>query len=174
VISAAIVTIVINGAIVSSAAPGRIVGGRVAAPVSPIVVRLASQVAYTPETATVAVERDGRRIVVPVIFTENGIPYVALAPLVRGLGGSAVFDAPTKTLAIALGSGGPIETSAPFNPQGPTVAPTTVFTPAPSAAPRRAPETGVPHPRRTAIPATPSQPVVPPVAEPTNPRLRES
>jgi len=168
------VTIVVNGSIVPSFAPARIVGGRVVAPLTPIVVRLASRTVYQPATATIAIERAGVRIVVPVVFVEDDIPFVELGPVVRGIGGSAVFDSPTKTLAIVLTPAETIVTPVPFDPGKPTVEPTTVFTPAPPPATPRSTDTGVPRPRRTAIPATPSQPVVPPAASPTNQRRSES
>jgi hypothetical protein len=77
---------------------------------------------------------------------------VALAPLVRSLGGDAHFDARTKTLALAFDGARVIETPTPFDPRAPQVAPTTIFTPQPPAPTPRVVETGVPVPRRTAIP----------------------
>ncbi len=156
------VTIVVNGAIVSGVTPARIRAGRVLAPLTPFVVRLVSRAAYDPVAGTIALERDGTRIIVPVVMVENGLPYVEVGRAVHALGGSANFDSPTKTLAIVLPPGPAIVTPAPFDPSLPQVEPTTIFTPSPPPARPRQPETGVPRPRRTAIPVVPSQPVAPP------------
>ncbi len=110
------VTIVVNGTIVPSSTPARIVAGRVVAPLSPIVVRLAARTAYERTGGSVTIERDGVRFVVPVVYVEDGQPYVELGPVVRGIGGSAAFDSASKTLTIAVDSGGAIATPAPFDP----------------------------------------------------------
>jgi hypothetical protein len=165
------VTIVVNGTIATSSAPALIRAGRVVAPLTPIVVRLVARAAYEPATATVRIERGGTRIVVPVAFVKDDTPYVELGPVIQGIGGSAVFDSPTKTLTVVLGPAQTIATPPPFDPALPRVTPTTVFTPSPPPATPRSTESGIPHPRRTAIPALPSQPVVPPPeAAPTSPR----
>lgn len=156
------VTVVVNGAIVSGFAPARILAGHVVAPLTPIVVRLVSRAAYDATTGTIAVERAGLRIVVPVIMVANGMPYVELSPLVQRIGGSTAFDGPTKTLTVTLEGGAAVTTPLPFDPSAPRVEPTTIFTPNPPAATPRRPETGAPRPRRTAIPVVPSQPVAPP------------
>ena len=158
-ITSGAVTIVVNGAIVASSAPARIQGGRVVAPFAPIVVRLVSRAAYRPATATIELERGETHIVVPVAFVENEMPYVELGAVIRDIGGSAVFDSPTKTLTVVLAAAAPIATSPPFDPALPRVAPTTVFTPSPPPATPRSTESGVPRPRRTAIPVLPSEPV---------------
>jgi hypothetical protein len=161
-VTADTVTIVVNGTIVASSAPARLRAGRVVAPLTPVVVRMVSRAAYEPATATVEIERGGVRIVVPVAFVDNDVPYVELGPVLRSIGGSAVFDSPTKTLTVVLAPSGAIATASPFDPALPRVEPTTVFTPSPPPATPRSTESGVPRPRRTAIPAAPSQPVVPP------------
>ena len=155
------VTVVVNGAIVSGSAPACIFGGRVVAPLGPIVVRLVSRAAYQAGSGSVAVERGGLRISSPVVFVLADTPYVELGPLVRGIGGSAAFDAPTKTLSIVVAPDAAIATPAPFDPGKPQVAPTTVFTPPPPPPTPRRTDAGEPHPRRTAIPAAPSEPVRP-------------
>jgi hypothetical protein len=163
------VTVVVNGAIVAGFTPARVVRGRVVAPLSPIVIRLASRAAYEPAMARVVIERGSSRIVVPVAFVEDATPFVDLGPIVRGLGGSAVFDTASKTLTIVLQGSDEIVTPAPFAP-GSAVSPGAVFTPAPRTVTPRSTETGIPRPRRTAIPVTPSQPVVPPPqSAPTDP-----
>jgi hypothetical protein len=157
-IASAIVTIVLNGAIVPSFAPARISFGRVMGPLAPVVTRLASRVAYVPGDATVVIEHATRRITVPVRLFEGDVPYVALAPVIRALGGTATFDARTKTMAIVLADERPVESPLPFDRSVPQVTPTAVFTPEPPRATPRAIDTSNPVPRRTAIPAVPSQP----------------
>jgi hypothetical protein len=170
-VTADAVTIVVNGTIVASSAPARIRAGRVVAPLTPIVVRLVSRAAYEAATARVVLERAGTRIVVPVAFVENEMPYIELGSVVRAIGGSVAFDSPTKTLTVVLRPAGAIATPPPFDPAVPQVQPTTVFTPSPPPPTPRSTESGVPRPRRTAIPALPSQPVgPPPEAGPTNRR----
>jgi hypothetical protein len=124
-------------------------------------VRLVSRAAYEPATETVELERGAARIVVPVAFVENDMPYVELGPIIRSIGASAAFDATTKTLTVILTPAGAIATPPPFDPTLPRVEPTMVFTPSPPPATPRSTESGLPRPRRTAIPALPSQPSVP-------------
>jgi len=171
-VTPAAVTIVINGSVVASVMASHIAAGRVFAPLTPIVVRLVSGVSYDAATATITIEQNGVRIVVPTAFVENDMPFVELGPVVRRLGGSAAFDNRSKTLAITLRRTLPIATPAPFEDASPQTEPTTIFTPAPPLPTPRAIESGVPRPRRTAIPASPSQPALPPPAEggPINPR----
>jgi hypothetical protein len=127
-------------------------------PLAPVVTRLASRVVYVPADGTIVIERAAHRIVVPVAFIDDDEPYVALGPVVRALGGSATFDTRTKTMTIVLADERLIETPQPFDPRAPQVAPTAVFTPEPPRATPRAIDTGRAAPRRTAIPAIPSQP----------------
>jgi hypothetical protein len=171
-IPSGVVTIVLNGSIVSGALSARLVAGRVVAPLSPIVVQLATRTAYEPASADVVIERDNRRIVVPVRFVDDAVPYVELAPIVRGLGGSVAFDARSKTLVIVLSGGEPIATPSPAPLDlNRTTAPTP--SPAPLVIQPRPPGPSLPRPRRTAIPAAPSEPesAAPvPSTEPTSQR----
>jgi len=157
-IASAIVTIVLNGAIVPSFAPARISFGHVVGPLAPIASRIASRLAYVPADGMLIIEHAARRIVVPVAFVDDDVPYVALGPVVRALGGSVSFDTRTKTMTISLADDRLIQTPQPFDPSAPQVAPTMVFTPEPPHPTPRATDTGSPQPRRTAIPAVPSQP----------------
>jgi hypothetical protein len=159
-IAAALVTIVLNGAIVPSFAPAQILDGRVVGPLVPVVARMCARVRYHDGDRTAVIDRAGRELTVPVAFVADGVPYVALVPVVRAFGGTAVFDAQAKTLAIALAEETQIMTPAPFDSSVPQVVPTMIFTPEPASPTPRAtlPATAVPVPRRTAIPATPSEP----------------
>ena len=167
----AAITVVVNGSIVAGAAPARIVGGRVVAPLTPVVVRLATRVSYDPATATVSIQRGTTRIVVPVAFVENDEPYIALAPVVQRLGGNALFDGRTKTLVINVELIDPIATPQPYLTPSPDGS-TPVLSPAPALPTPRDVQSTEPRPRRTAIPAAPSEPVVPTpeAGGPTGPR----
>jgi len=167
----ATVTVVLNGTILPSFAPARLDAGRVVAPLETIVADLAGSASYLPGARTIALERDGRRIVAGVVFVRDGTPYVLLAPLVRELGGSVHFDTRTKTFAIALGTDRTLRTPEPFDPRAPQVSPTALFTPEPPRPTPRAVATGVPQPRRTAIPAVPSLPLEPGAGELGQPPL---
>lgn len=167
------VTVVVNGAVAASSAPARLAAGRVVAPLRPIVIRLTSRAAYDPDAESVDVERGSTHVRVPVAFVDDGVPYVELAPLVTALGGSVAFDTSTKTLNVILPSDGAIRTPAPYDPAQPQVSPAAVFTPVPPRATPRSPDSGVPRPRRTAIPVLPSQPESSPQSPaplPTSPR----
>jgi hypothetical protein len=165
------VTVVLNGTILPSFAPAQLDAGRVVAPLQTIVADLAGSVSYTPGAQTIALVREGRRIVAGVVFVRDGTPYVVLEPLVRKLGGSVQFDTRTKTLAIDLPSDRTLETPAPFDPRAPQVSPTALFTPEPPRPTPRAVATGIPQPRRTAIPAVPSWPLQAPGGEAGQPLL---
>jgi hypothetical protein len=153
------VTIVLNGSIVPSFAPAELDAGRVVAPLRTIVAELATRATYTPGSRTIQLEGAGRRIAVRIVFVADGTPYVLLEPLVRALGGTATFDSRSKTLAILLPVERVLETPAPFDPGAPQVAPSALFTPEPPRPTPRALATGIPLPRRTAIPAVPSWPL---------------
>ncbi|MGB8265979.1 MAG: hypothetical protein WCE44_06635 [Candidatus Velthaea sp.] len=165
------VTIVLNAAIVPSFAPAQLDAGRVVAPLQTIVVCLATQAEYTPGARSITLERDGRRISVRVRFVADGTPYVELAPVVRELGGSVQFDTRSKTLAIVFPAVRVVETPQPFDPGAPQVQPSAIFTPQPPRPAPRAPATGIPQPRRTAIPAIPSWPLQPAGAQTREPLL---
>jgi len=159
------VAVVLNGAILPSFAPAELDAGRVVAPLETIVAALSTSATYAPGARAIELVRDGHRFEVAVVCVRDGTPYVLLAPLVRELGGSVRFDTQTKTIAISLTRDRRLGTPAPFDPRAPQVAPTTIFTPEPPRPTPRAVATGVPQPRRTAIPAVPSWPLQPPGGE---------
>ena len=166
------VTVVLNGTIVPSFAPAQLDAGRVVAPLQSVVSDLATCTSYVPGARTIELVRSGRRIVADVVFVADGTPYVALGALVRKLGGSVQFDTRSKTIAIELAPERVLETPAPFDPRAPQASPTAIFTSEPPRPTPRAVATGVPQPRRTAIPAVPSWPDTPPPG--LQPPARES
>ncbi len=121
-----------------------IVRGRVMAPVDPFVIDAAAGVEY-----------DGKTVIVrrgDLFAQAPAAEYVAIAPLLRTIGVSVVYDARLRRIAIRT----PhvmLAMPTPFNPAVPEVAPTPVFTPAPQPTPRPI-FSGSPAPRRTPLPFT--------------------
>lgn len=149
----ALVIVVVNGSFVPSVPPASLRAGRVVGP-RELVARFAERIDVAPD-GTLTVTRRDRSCVAPVVDAAFGL--VELAPLARCLGAEHVdWDPRTKTLALAFDGPVLLRTLPAFDPGAPQVAPTTVFTPEPAPATPRAPDTGVPRPRRTAIPVTPS------------------
>lgn len=151
---AALVTVLVDGAVTPSAPPARLAGGRVVAP-SALVARLADRVDVLPD-GTLTAARGERRCVARVA---DGM--VTLAPLARCLGATVTWDGASRTIAFAFAEPRGARTHAPYDPAAPRVTPTTLFTPEPSPPTPRAIATGVPRPRRTAIPEEPSFPFPP-------------
>jgi copper amine oxidase-like protein len=173
-LSPAIVIVILNGAIVASAPPAQLLFGHVMAPLAPIVTRFTERAAIDGDTITLV--RQGRTCVfrvgsdafacdgvggtLPVApFGRDGVAYVPLAEVARAFGGAAEYDAHTRIVALDVPPATDLKTPAPFDPNAPSAAPTTVFTPSPSPAPpaARPVDAGSPLPRRTAIPAIPSR-----------------
>lgn len=161
VIALLVVTVLLGGAPVSASRPARIVDGYVMVPLDPFVRRVAQLVRIDREAGTVVVERDARSLVLRLgpeaIATDDGTVYVRLAPVVRGLGGTVTFDAVRKVAAIEMPEARPLVTPTPFDPNDPSVAPRRIFTPEPTVTPRPT-TSGIPQPRRTPVPVSPSYP----------------
>jgi hypothetical protein len=170
--SPAAVIIVLHGSVVPSAPPPRLLFGEVMVPLAPVVTRFTERVAVAGNTITVvrgahtcvlrvgwdALQCDGRTIPLPVApFGRDGVAYVPLAEIARAFGGTAEYDAPSRTLALELPPDTTLAPPAPFDPAAPQASPTVVFTPSPPPATPRPVDTGSPQPRRTAIPAIPSR-----------------
>ncbi len=155
-LAATLVAVVIDGAIVPSVPVATLVMGRVLGPPE-LVARFATRV-HILDDATLVVERDGRRCIART-HPGDDLGRVALEPLVRCLGGSSVWDERAHMLSISFARRNDVATPAPFDPTAPQVAPTAVFTPEPPPPTPRAIASGIPRPRRTAIPVVPSWPI---------------
>jgi len=149
------VTVLVDGQFVPSVPAAVLQRGHVLAPPA-VAVSFAPRVGIAGDT--VWAERGDRRCSVPVALRGDP-PLIRLAPLVRCLGGTASWDGATRTLAIGFGGPTVVLTPAPYDPNAPRVAPTTIFTPEPAPPTPRATVTGSPRPRRTPIPVVPSWPL---------------
>ncbi len=156
--------VVLNGSFVPSDPPASLRDGRVVGPLM-LVARFADRIDVAPD-GSVTVRR-GERACIAQPLPGSDPALVVLAPLVRCLGGHVAWDGRGKSLLLAFG--GPVElrTLPPYDPNAPRVAPTTIFTPEPAPPTPRVIATGAPRPRRTAIPATPSWPLVSSAPAPT-------
>jgi len=130
-------------------------GGRVYAPVSPLLTRLADRVWSQGDTLIIT-RGDARvRVVIARALPEqlNG-EFVAVGPVLRALGASVRYDASRRSLIVHVPARAVVASPTPFNPSLPSVRPSAVFSPAVSPTPRPA-WTGSPLPRRTPLPAPP-------------------
>ena len=150
------ILVLLNGALLPSAPPAHIARGRVVAPAA-AVAQFADRVTVAPDGA-VRAQRGDR---VCTAKASGASELVELAPLARCLGVRVAWNARAKSLALDVGAA-PMRTHAPYDPHAPRVAPTAIFTPEPAPPTPRAIATGIPQPRRTAIPVTPSLPVTSP------------
>lgn len=160
--AAQVVTVLLGGVPIPTSRPAWLdARGFVFTPLDPIVVRLAQVVEIDREEGHVTLRRDDKSVVVrfgpDAIAEPDGTIYVRLGPVVRGLGGTATFDAVRKVVTIEMPQAQAVSTPTPFQPANPTVAPTTIFTPQPTVTPRPTPS-GAPQPRRTPVPVVPSYP----------------
>ncbi|HEY9085731.1 MAG TPA: hypothetical protein VIN40_07335 [Candidatus Tyrphobacter sp.] len=149
---AAAVTVLLDGRPVPAYARAFASAGRTYAPLAPYVTRIADRLWY--EGNTVVIERGARRVrlrlasVAPDALDRE---YVAIAPVLRGLGASVGYDARARTVDVVSAPGHEIATPAPFDPNAPQVAPRVIFTPVPIPTPR-AVWHGPAIPRRTPLP----------------------
>lgn len=166
------VIVLVNGTLVPSAPPARLLFGHVMVPLVPIVTRFTQRASMAGDTivlargertctlriGSAAMTCGGVTHVAGVVpFAAGGVAFVPLADVARAFGGAVAFDAATGTATVDFGPPAELTTPAPFDPNAPQVAPTNIFTPMPPPATPQPLETGIPHPRRTAIPATPSR-----------------
>jgi len=148
---AALVVVVVDGTFVPTVPPASLRDGRVVAPLA-LVARIADRVDAAPG-GTITARRGERACAARPVVRDDPEPVFALAPLARCLGARHVaWDGANKTLALTFEGPVVVRTLPPFDPGAPQVAPTTIFTPEPAPPTPRVIDTGVPRPRRTAIP----------------------
>jgi hypothetical protein len=147
--------VVIDGRPLAAYGRAYLAGGRVFAPVAPLLTRLAD--GFWFEGETLVVERAGRRVRVrlaPVFSSQLAGAYVPAGPVLRALGASARYEQSGHRLIVSVPLRAVVASPTPFNPALPSIAPSAVFTPMPAATPRPI-WTGSPLPRRTALPLPP-------------------
>lgn len=149
------VAILVDGRPLASYVRAYVAGGRVFAPVAPLMTRLADRVWY--EGGTLVIERGTRRVRVRLAeaFPDQfDGTYVAVGPVLRALGASLCWEPKSRRLTVGLPLRGGIATPTPFDPAAPSAPPAAVFTPSPPVTPRPV-WTGSPLPRRTPLPLPP-------------------
>lgn len=147
-------TVVVDGRSVPQYARAFVANGRVFATTS-LVGSLADRM-WTSGRMLVF-ERNGRIVRVMVTSGERASPdaiYVAIAPILRGLGDRVRFSAGTRILDVRTPHALPVATPTPFTPPAVTLPQRPIFTPEPVPTPRPV-WTGSPLPRRTPLPAPP-------------------
>jgi len=161
VIGLVVVTVLLCGVPVPASRPARVQAAVVVVPIDPFVLRIAREVTIDPPGGWAVIRRGAREVRVRLAAGAGGdgeTAYVPLATVVRGLGGSIVFDAVRKVAAIEMPGPGPIVTPTPYDPSNPTVPPRSIFTPEPTVTPRPT-LSGIPQPRRTPLEVVPSFPL---------------
>ena len=165
------IVVVLNGVLIPAVPPAQLVAGRVMAPVSGIVTRMADHVAVDA-AGGILIEAHGHRCslqigvavaacdgrTTPLAFapySEDGTAFVPLGDLARALGGELVFDPASGTADVQLDVQHRLETPPPSGaPEG---GPNPALTPGPRPTAPPTPEPGPsPRPRRTPLPALPS------------------
>lgn len=152
-----VVTVFIDGRRIAAYRQAVLRNGRVLAPVDPFVTGIGTKLSY--DGTTLVVSRADR--FAQVKLSKRPAPrelqwtYVAVAPIVRTLGGTARYDAVHRVLDVRVPHPEPVVTPTPFNPAVPQVSPTTLFTPVPAVTPRPV-FSGRPLPRRTPVPWEPT------------------
>jgi hypothetical protein len=150
------VAVVIDGRALPAYVRAYVAGGRVFAPVTPLLTDLADRLWFDGDT--LVIERDGRRVRVrlaPSFPDQLNGAYVPAGPTLRGLGASVRYDPSAHRLLIFLSKRAVISSPTPAGPTPPAT-PSAVFTPPPVPTPRPT-WTGSPSPRRTALPFPPPQ-----------------
>jgi hypothetical protein len=150
------VSIIVDGRPVAAYVRAFVVAGRVYAPVSPLLTRLADRVWSVGDS--LVIERGGVRVRVKIA---PGVPgaldaaFVAIAPVLRAMGASVRYESAERRLIVQVPARAILASPTPFNPSVPSVAPSAVFTAVPAVTPRPL-WTGSPLPRRTPLAVPPS------------------
>jgi hypothetical protein len=149
--------VLIDGRPLATYVRAYVAGGRVFAPLSPVLTRVADRLWF--EGNELVVERGERRVRIRLASVPgdrlNG-SYVAVGPVLRALGASVRYDSGSRRLSVRLSPHATVVSPAPFDATLPSVAPNAVFTPAVPSTPRPI-WTGSPLPRRTPLAAPPLQ-----------------
>lgn len=146
------VTVVIDGRPLAAYVRAYVAGGRVFAPVAPLLTRLADQFWFDGET--LVVQRKDRRVrirLVPQLRGQLTGAFVPAGPVLRALGAMVCYESAHHRLDVSLSARNVVTSPTPFNPIAPSASPNAVFTSTPAATPRPL-WTGSPMPRRTALP----------------------
>jgi hypothetical protein len=146
------VTVLVDGHPLAAYERAYVAGGRVFAPVSPLLTRLADRVWF--EGDTLVVERGTRRVRIPLAPAsagQLGAAYVMVGPVLRALGASVRYEPALRRVTVSTPLPAAVASPTPFNPGAPSVSPSAVFTPAEPATARPV-WTGSPLPRRSALP----------------------
>jgi len=149
------VTLTVDGRPLPAYVRAYVSEGRVFAPVSPLLTRLADRV-WT-EGGTLVIARGGKRVRVTVGSVAPSAldtVYVMIGPILRALDASFRYEPAARRLIVVTPRRTLVASPTPFNPAVPSVAPSAVFTPAVPATPRPV-WTGTPLPRRTPLPEPP-------------------
>jgi hypothetical protein len=149
------VTVLIDGRPLAAYAGSYLAGGRVFAPVSPLLTGLADRVWF--DRGTLVIERGQRRIrvlLMPPRPDELNDTYVAAGALLRALGASVRYEPASHRLIVRLPSRTTLASPTPFNQAVVSAPPSSVFTPSPTSTPRPI-WSGSPLPRRTPLPVPP-------------------
>jgi hypothetical protein len=153
------VTISIDGRPLVQYVHAYVSAGRVYAPVSPLLRRLADAVWF--DGSTLVVRRAGRQLGIPLASGGWAAPqsaFVEIAPLLRFLGDAVRYDAHSRRLDVRTPPAAALDSPTPFQPQAQQQVPRAVFTPSPAPTVRPV-WTGSPLPRRTPLPSTSGRPL---------------
>lgn len=145
-------TLLLDGRPVRSYEPLYLARGRVLGPVDPFLTGVADRIAYKGGFAIFT--RQGRVVRVRLdVRPPGGLSqtYVALVPVLRGLGEVVRLDPVRGTLDVRTPGRNAVATAGPYDARASQVAPRVVFTPTPVPTERPI-WNGTPRPRRTPIP----------------------
>jgi hypothetical protein len=145
------VTIVLDGRPLAAYVRAYVAGGRVFAPVAPLITRLADRLWF--EGDTLVVVRNGRSVRVRLAPDAQSLDaaYVPAGAALRALGATVRYEPNEHRLLVSIPPHAVVVSPTPFNAAAPQVTPNAVFTTVPPPTPRPV-WTGSPLPRRTPLP----------------------